>query len=293
MLFLTELACRAGDWSRADELCGGNAPVRERRGLEFQGGSALWIRGLVDAYLGRLDEARARATEGVSRSREENEQAFLERNLALLGLIDLSTGDYAAAAERLAPVVRRRQARGAGEPSLYPARELAIEALVAVGDLDEARVQLEWLEEAGRRLGTPWPLAMGARCRGLLQAAEGDLEAALASCEQALEVHERMPVPFERARTLLIYGTMLRRAKRRKAAREAIEEALAIFEALPAPVWAENARAELARIGGRAASGGGLTPRASGGSPRSSRRARPTRRPPRRCSSASIRSRTR
>ena len=124
----------------------------EQQGLDFQGGAALWIRGLVDAYLGRLDEARARATEGVSRSREENEQAFLERNLALLGLIDLSTGDYAAAAERLAPVVRRRQARGAGEPSLYPARELAIEALVAVGDLDEARVQLEWLEEAGRRL---------------------------------------------------------------------------------------------------------------------------------------------
>ena len=101
---------------------------------------------------------------------------------------------------------------------------------------------------------------MGARCRGLLQAAEGDLEAALASCEQALDVHERMPAPFERARTLLIYGTILRRIKRRKAAREAIEAALSIFEALPAPVWAGNARAELARIGGRAAHRDDLTP---------------------------------
>src|SRR5207342_2513753 len=98
--------------------------------------------------------ARARAAEGVSRSGEEGDQAFLERNLALLGLIDLCTGEHAAAAERLAGVVRRRQARGAGEPSLYPARELAIEALVAVGDLDGARVQLGWLEEAGRRLST-------------------------------------------------------------------------------------------------------------------------------------------
>jgi DNA-binding CsgD family transcriptional regulator len=100
---------------------------------------------------------------------------------------------------------------------------------------------------------------MGARCRGLLEAAEGDLKAALASCERALEVHERMPVPFERARTLLIYGTMLRRAKRRKAAREVIEAALSIFERLPAPVWADNARAELARIGGRTTSGDALT----------------------------------
>ena len=259
LLFLTELACRAGDWVRADEYAEAMLQAGERWGLELQGGAALWIRGLVDAYLGRLDQARARATEGVARSREENDQAFLERNLALLGLIDLSTGDFPAAAERLAPVVRRRQERGAGEPSLYPARELAIEALVAVGDLDEARVQLEWLDEAGRRLATPWPAAMGARCRGLLQAADGDLEAALASCEQALDVHGRMPIPFERARTLLIYGTILRRIKRRKAAREAIEAALSVFEALPAPVWADNARAELARIGGRAPSGDGLT----------------------------------
>jgi DNA-binding CsgD family transcriptional regulator/tetratricopeptide (TPR) repeat protein len=259
LLFLAELACRAGDWRQADEYAEEMLQAGQRWGLELQGGAALWIRGLVDAYLGRLDQARACAMEGVARSREDSDQAFLERNLALLGLIDLSTGDYPAAAEKLAPVVRRRQARGAGEPSLYPARELAVEALVAVGDLDEARVQLGWLEEAGRRLTTPWPLAMGARCRGLLMAAEGDLEAALASCEQALETHERMPAPFERARTLLIYGTILRRIKRRKAAREAIGAALSIFEALPAPVWADNARAELARTGGRAPSGDGLT----------------------------------
>src|SRR4029079_10708807 len=68
-----------------------------------------------------------------------------------------------------------------------------------------------------------------------------------------------MPPPLERARTLLVYGTILRRAKRQKAAREAMEEALAIFEALPAPVWVENTRAELARIGGRAPGGEGLT----------------------------------
>jgi DNA-binding CsgD family transcriptional regulator/tetratricopeptide (TPR) repeat protein len=259
LLFLAELACRAGEWRQADEYAEAMLQAAERWGLELQGGAALWIRGLVDAYLGRLDHARARATEGAARSREDNDQAFLERNLALLGLIDLSTGDYPAAAEKLAPVVRRRQARGAGEPSLYPARELAVEALVAVGDLDQARIQLGWLEEAGRRLGTPWPLAMGARCRGLLRAAEGDLEAALASCEQALEIHDRMPAPFERARTLLVYGTILRRSKRRKAAREAIHEALSIFEALPAPVWADNARAELARTGGRPPAGDGLT----------------------------------
>jgi DNA-binding CsgD family transcriptional regulator len=253
---LIRLECQAGDWRRADEYAEGLLQAGEQWGLELEGSPTLWLRSLVDAYLGRLDQARARATEGVARSRAWNEQTFLDRNLAVLGLIDLSIGDYPAAAERLGPLVRQLEERG----DAYSVRELAIEALVAVGDLDEARVQLEWLEEAGRRRGTPWPVAMGARCRGLLQAAEGDLEAAEASCEQALKVHERMPAPFERARTLLIYGTILRRAKRRHAARVAIEEALSIFESLPAPVWAARARAEHARIGGRAAAGSGLTP---------------------------------
>ena len=68
LLFLTELACRAGDWERADELAEAMLQSGEGWGLEFQGGSFLWIRGLVDAYLGRLDEARARATAGCRRS---------------------------------------------------------------------------------------------------------------------------------------------------------------------------------------------------------------------------------
>ena len=253
LAWLTLLECRAGEWSLADEHAAELAEEGEQRGNE------LWVPALVDAYLGRLDRARARATEGVLRAREDGFTSLAERHLAVLGLIDVSTGDFHSAAAKLAPVVHGRQSRGGLEPSLYPARELSIEALVAVGDLDAAGIQLGWLEQAGRRLGTPWPLAMGARCRGLLHAAEGDLEAALASCEQALEVHERMPAPFERARTLLIYGTILRRIKRRTDAREAIEAALSIFDGLPAPVWADNARAELARVGGRPSTGDELT----------------------------------
>ena len=53
-LFLAELECRAGEWGRADEYAEAILQSAEQQGLEFQGGSALWIRGLVDAYLGRL-----------------------------------------------------------------------------------------------------------------------------------------------------------------------------------------------------------------------------------------------
>jgi DNA-binding NarL/FixJ family response regulator len=62
-----------------------------------------------------------------------------------------------------------------------------------------------------------------------------------------------VPQPFDRARTLLALGTVQRRAKRRGDARTTLESALAVFEELGAALWAERARAEIARLGGRRA----------------------------------------
>ena len=90
-------------------------------------------------------------------------------------------------------------------------------------------------------------------------AARGDLEGAFASFERALAEHARSTDPFQHARTLLALGRTQRRAKKRGAARTTLEDALARFERLGAPLWAEQARAELARIGGRAPSRGELT----------------------------------
>ena len=47
---------------------------------------------------------------------------------------------------------------------------------------------------------------------------------------------------------------------RKRPARELLERACATFEELGAPTWATKARAELARIGGRAPSPDALTP---------------------------------
>jgi DNA-binding NarL/FixJ family response regulator len=51
-----------------------------------------------------------------------------------------------------------------------------------------------------------------------------------------------------------------RHARRRRDARASLTEALSIFEQLGANVWAQNAQAELDRIGGRAPATGDLTP---------------------------------
>ena len=57
--------------------------------------------------------------------------------------------------------------------------------------------------------------------------------------------------PFEHARTLLVLGAGERRDRQRRRARGALEEALATLRGARAPLWAERARAELARVGGR------------------------------------------
>jgi DNA-binding CsgD family transcriptional regulator len=58
---------------------------------------------------------------------------------------------------------------------------------------------------------------------------------------------------------LLGLGVVRRRARQKRGAREAIEAALDGFEQLGAATWAEKARSELGRIGGRRREEG-LTP---------------------------------
>ena len=55
-------------------------------------------------------------------------------------------------------------------------------------------------------------------------------------------------------------GAVERRAKRKREARDTLTKALEVFDGLGAALWADKARAELARIGGRAASSLDLTP---------------------------------
>jgi DNA-binding CsgD family transcriptional regulator len=78
-------------------------------------------------------------------------------------------------------------------------------------------------------------------------AAGGDLAAAEDCLQAALEAHAPLPLPLERARGLLLLGRVQRR-RRRAAARDSLERAVALFEELGAPLWASQARDELARL---------------------------------------------
>jgi DNA-binding CsgD family transcriptional regulator len=211
------------------------------------------------AHLGNLDEARDVAGRALAIAQATSDKTYAARSAGVLGFAKLSAGDAAAALEHLAPASAELRRMGVGEVSIHHVVQNEIEALVAVGRLDDAERTIAYVEEKGRPTQRAWHAAVAGRGRALVAAARGDDDSARAALDLALAAHERLPQPFERGRTLLARGQIERRAKHRAAARASLTEALEVFDGLGAALWSERAAAELARIPGRTRASGDLT----------------------------------
>jgi DNA-binding CsgD family transcriptional regulator len=257
-MHLVQLEIRAGEWRRAQAYADDSYAVFEESGSGNES-IAAYIKALVAAHLGQAEEARHWGQRSLAASEVAGDAVFRLHVEGVLGFLDLSVGDAAAAAGWLRPLPAIYAARGYGQPNVNPVLPDLIEALVILGEPDEAGELLEQLQERGDALSSPWALVTAARCRGLLAAARGDVEGAVAELRRAVELGESLPQPLERGRTLLALGQVQRRARKRADARRALEAALATFERLGAALWADRARREIARLGGRAPSRDELT----------------------------------
>lgn len=210
---------------------------------------ALMLRAAVASYTGDQHQARHDATESLAICRRcDSPHLVTVWPVTTLGFLDVSLGNHEAALTTLEPMLHTFGDGGAAtEIFVAPFLPDAIEALIGVGRLDDAEPLIDTLEHNGRRLDRPWMLALGARCRSMLLAAGGDMPAALDSAQRAMVEHDRLPMPFERARTQLLLGQLQRRQRRKEQASTVITEALRTFEELGTVLWADRARAELAR----------------------------------------------
>jgi DNA-binding CsgD family transcriptional regulator len=223
---------------------------------------ALTARAQVEAYAGRADGARQVAEQALALAEETGWKAAVAWQQTTLGFLELSLGNPDAAAERLTPFVASAIACGLPEPAADGAlvHGDAAEALILIGRVSLAEPLVALLEGRGAALDRTWAIAVGARCRALILAAEGDGAGAERVLRRALDAHDRLPMPIERGRTLLALGRVQRRIRKRRAAKRTLEEARAIFERVGAPLWAEQAAGELASLGLRAGPRGSLTP---------------------------------
>jgi DNA-binding CsgD family transcriptional regulator len=257
---MSQVELLAGDWELAlsHAVCGQDDALET--GQRITAGSLACTRALVAAHLGRVDEARALAEEGLAGAEEAGDGIGGGMARWALGLLELSLGNAAEAERVLEQLWRANRAAGIVEPGENRFLGDLVEALVELRRLDEARERTAELERRGRELRRPAVQAVAARCRGLLAAAGGDLAGALGELQQGLALHAEATLPSDRARTLLALGTVERRARSRREARDTLGEARAVFADLGARLWRVRAEDELGRIGGRAPSAGALTP---------------------------------
>lgn len=128
-----------------------------------------------------------------------------------------------------------------------PCADLVVDALVAVGRLDEAAATLAGIEE--RAAGRPSRIAAAARARGNLHAARREPDRAKTAYERSLALLAGLGTPFHLARTQLDYGAFLRRQGKRALAAEHLERAHATLATLRARPYLERCTRELAACG--------------------------------------------
>ena len=214
----------------------------------------------MEADLGLVDEARASAERGSRPRRGRARRWCSVPALGVLGRVELALGNLETAGgylrelpDRLASqAVERPDAPSLGRRDRDPCR----------AGRAGARPAAIWssTRTTRERLGSPWAVAGAARCRGLLAAAEGEPTRR----PRGVRTRTRRAATPTRTRSSAAGRCSAsarcagRRSRRRPRGRRS-SEALAIFEELGARLWAEKARAELARISGRAPASEELT----------------------------------
>jgi DNA-binding CsgD family transcriptional regulator len=250
---LAWLECWRGNLDTAAAIAAEGLEAAAELESESLRGLALAFAALVDAYRGEAAATRAAASEALALLEHTGWQNGSIWALAGLGMLELSLGDFEAADRALGRPVETVDPAGLREPIVAFYLPDAIEALIGLGSLKQAEPLIAKLEANARRLDRQWALAAGARCRGLLIAAQGDIDAALRKLDEALAFHEPAGMPIELARTLLAKGQVERRARRKARARTSLQQAQVIFERLGAGLWAARTSRELDSVGvGRA-----------------------------------------
>ena len=169
---LSELELWTGDWERADRYAREASETAQLAEQEIFHALGSYSRALVDVHLGRVESARALAEESLAFG-ERGDPWVESISLWVLGFLELSLGEPVAVDRHLSRADEIGETIGLREPGQWRFHPDHIEALIALGRLDEARLRLERFEERGGTLDRAWALATGARCRGLLAAARG------------------------------------------------------------------------------------------------------------------------
>jgi DNA-binding CsgD family transcriptional regulator/predicted metal-dependent hydrolase len=248
----TDIRVRAGACRAAVQ-----SAQRAQRLLEDLGdssGPVLFAAALAETAGGTLPEARFYAEAGVRVSRADGDEHGLVRNLAVLGRVHLLSDEPGRAVGLLREAGSIERRVGITDPAVGNWHADLAEALVAVGELDEAAQLISTVGEQARRLGRRGVSAALARSHALCLAALGRLAEAAAELRAVAE--QQADLPLERIRTLLALAQVERRRRHPGTARDVLADAQRAAVAAGATLWAQKVDRERERLGEPAAQPG-------------------------------------
>lgn len=256
---LSELAGTAlavGDWAEAEEL----AQLAWETSLG-QGDEQQSRQGVTSATLaglkGDLDSARSTFEAMIAADVAADDLHMVAVHRGFLASVLLAHGLAQEAYQQL------RAARDAGDvaeafdPGALPVDEELVVARLETGRAAEAIDHIAVVRVRAERMRRTATLRALDLFEAVAQGLEGDLAGAAERLPPLLEAYgDACREPMKLARAHVLAGRILRRAGQKRRSHESLNRAVEICESLPCPPYAEQARAELARVG--------LRPRASG-----------------------------
>ena len=213
---------------------------------------ALWVRAWVLLEAGELDPALAAATEGVAVAARLDDSTLALVGRTTLGAVLAARGEHERGRELI--VAYDVDSGWVGRWAPY-----AVEADLALGDLDSARAHAERGMERARQSGMTGPRAAAGRAQALVALAEGDAARAAELARAAAADAAAVGATLELARARLVAGRALVSADRDAGIAE-LHAAAAQADACAVPRLADEARRELRRAGVRVGRGGSRAP---------------------------------
>ena len=132
---------------------------------DAQRASALWPLAAAAGWLGRIEEARDAARQGVELAERTGHCLYAIGNLAALGALELALDDPAAAVAALGRAWELMSGGGVESPGRVPVLPDLVEALLAVGEIEQAAAAEGKLRRISQRLDRPWVRAVARAAR--------------------------------------------------------------------------------------------------------------------------------
>jgi DNA-binding CsgD family transcriptional regulator len=204
---------------------------------------------LADSLMdqGRLEESRGALALG-ERADVEVEWSFYYPMLLLSrGNLEILEGAIERGCGHLLEAGRAGDEWGLTTPGALQWRPPAAEALVSLGEQQQARALIEDELVACRRYGSPRALGIALRAASRLEQGGCEIE----MLAEAVALLARSEARLEHAHALIQLGSALRRARRLTEARGPLRDGLAVARACGALPLAERAHDELVATGAR------------------------------------------